>query len=443
MITMPERNVAQRITSTSAPLRVLVVEDEFFIAKDIEHCLESAGYEVSAITSSGEMAIELAEELRPELVLMDIHLSGRIDGIAAATAIATSYGIPIVYLTAHSDPATLERAKAAGPFGYLVKPFNEQALYGAIETAIAKYRMDRQVLESEHWLSVVLSSIDAGLLVVDRMGRVLMVNPVAERLFGKTYSESVGQSVNELLRVEHEQTGEPLELLEYDASGAAGWRNTYVLRTLAGRTIPIDLKVSRLPAEAGIAESFLVQLEDVTERRAAERRIRHMALHDQLTGLSNRHLAFDRIEMLLARARRQQTKVGVVFLDLDDFKEVNDTLGHNQGDRFLCAVAERLRTGRRAVDTVARMGGDEFLLLVGDIEDRQDLAVAVESLLADLREPVELVGGVRVPSASVGLSLFPDDGSDPESLIQRADAAMYRAKHGGKDRYRFAGDERG
>ena len=179
---------------------------------------------------------------------------------------------------------------------------------------------------------------------------------------------------------------------------------------------------------------------DVTELKDAEARIAHMAFHDGLTGLANRQLFEETLELALERARRDRSIVAVLFLDLDNFKQVNDTFGHHAGDLLLTEVAQRLRDSTRGTDLVARQGGDEFLILLADLETTG--ATATLSTLAgriqhSLAEPFRLYGVDLAPSASIGISQFPNDAYDAETLLKNADIVMYRAKREGPGRHQF------
>ncbi len=177
--------------------------------------------------------------------------------------------------------------------------------------------------------------------------------------------------------------------------------------------------------------------QEIAERKRAEETIRQMAYHDPLTGLPNRRLFHDRLELEMAHARRNGHKLGVMLLDLDHFKEVNDTLGHSMGDQLLQAVSERLRSLLRKSDTVSRLGGDEFILILPEIVRWEDAAGVATKILEALRDPVEFDGHEIRITTSVGIALYPDDGEDGDALMKSADIAMYRVKDQGRDNYQL------
>ena len=196
----------------------------------------------------------------------------------------------------------------------------------------------------------------------------------------------------------------------------------------------MELAVTPLEDARGATAGRVLVFRDVTERRELERELRRLAYTDRLTGLPNRALLHDRLEQALAMARRRDAPVAVLFLDLDRFKNINDSLGHEIGDKVLIAVAHRLRGCLRAEDTLARLGGDEFAILLPEIADRRDTYLVTEKCLAALSAP-EVIGGHELTvNASIGVAVFPQDGADVQHLLRSADAAMYRAKARGGGR---------
>ena len=173
--------------------RILIVEDEKIVAVDLQMRLENRGHEVIDIVSTGEEAVAKARETCPDLILMDITLKGRIDGVQAAAEIRAARDVPVIYVTAHADASTLDRAKITGPFGYVLKPFEEQELHTAIEMALYKHAMDRRLRESERWLATTLRSIADAVVTTDREGTITFLNPYAEQLTGWSQSEALGR----------------------------------------------------------------------------------------------------------------------------------------------------------------------------------------------------------------------------------------------------------
>src|SRR5207249_4068756 len=193
--------------------------------------------------------------------------------------------------------------------------------------------------------------------------------------------------------------------------------------------------------QAGAKTATIWVVQDISDRKQKEQAIQHAALHDTLTGLPNRALLSDRLEQAIRYASRANTKFGVLFLDLDRFKMVNDTIGHDAGDQLLRAVADRLRRRVRATDTVARQGGDEFIIMLPEVRSIADIERVAENLLAEIIKPIPIFGNDYVVTGSIGISIYPDHGSDAQSLLKNADAAMYRAKELGKNTHRVFSEE--
>ncbi|MHB1215263.1 MAG: EAL domain-containing protein [Thiobacillus sp.] len=229
--------------------------------------------------------------------------------------------------------------------------------------------------------------------------------------------------------------------LENAVSARQGWQNIVLRwRHRNGSYRTFESSASALFSEAGHLIGFQGVDRDITERRMAEARIEFLAHHDVLTGLPNRILLRDRFEHAMAVAERSRAWVAMLFLDLDNFKVVNDTLGHEAGDRLLQEVVTRLSECTRESDTISRQGGDEFILLLNEIPDLETVERIASKILAHLSEPTEIDGHVLNTSCSIGIAVYPEDGKDFDSLLQKADTAMYNAKDAGRNIYRFFDD---
>ena len=253
-------------------VKILIVEDENIVAMHIKHKVESLGYQVTAITPSGEEAMEQVAKSSPDLVLMDIVLKGQMDGIETAKKIRDAYDIPVVYLTAYSDESTLKRAKIAEPFGYLIKPFEDRELHSAIEVALYKHDMESKLKESEKWLSITLESIGDAVIATDPEGKLKFINPVASQLTGWDHDSAIGRPLSEVFRITKEELGTNpddtvVKLLENDA--LIELPSPVLLINKRGETIPIEESSAPLKDENGQIIGVALIFRDVTERQRA------------------------------------------------------------------------------------------------------------------------------------------------------------------------------
>ncbi len=417
--------------------RILVVEDERLVAKHIENMVRGLGYEVAGVAATGEDAVRTALGTLPDLVLMDIMLRGDMDGIAASEQIWDKAAIPVVYLTAYADEATLERAKVTDPFGYLLKPFEERELYTAIEMALYKHKTDRDLKERERWLSTILTSIGDGVVSTDRDGRVTFINSVAEALIGRKKEDCLGRDLGEVLVLVGEKTGRRVPVSARKTSAKRGrLPDGQGLLLLRGEDkLPVEVGAALIRDEKDQVDGMVLVFRDVTQRKRQEERLAFLAIHDSLTELPNRVLFSDRLTLALANAARRKKEIAVLMLDLDRFKKVNDTLGHSVGDRLLKSVAERLPGLLRKSDTIARLGGDEFMVLLPEISSPGSAGRVARRVLRAFKQPFDLKDRKISITASIGIASYPRDGEDVESLTKNADIAMYAAKEGGRNTY--------
>ena len=275
-----------------------------------------------------------------------------------------------------------------------------------------------------------------GILVTNAEQVIESVNPAFTMITGYRAHEVIGRKPSMLSSGQHDRAF-------YDAmfqalSSEGHWQGEVWNRRRDGEIYVEWLTINAVKDEKGVLSNYVAVFSDITRRKAAEERLSFLAQHDALTSLPNRVLLDDRLSRAIAHARRNAKKLAVIFLDLDDFKQINDTIGHHAGDRVLQLVAQRLTSCVRKEDTVARLGGDEFVVVLEEIESDSDLPEIIHKFLAALTPPYLIDGHTLQVHCSIGVSLFPEAGSDPETLIQSADAAMYQAKEQGESSFHFA-----
>lgn len=419
--------------------KILVVEDENIVATDIKNRLKRLGYSVPAVVNSGEKALKKVEETHPSLVIMDIRLSGDMDGVTAAEKIRSRFQIPVIYLTAYSDETTLQRAKVTEPFGYILKPFQARDLQIAIEMALHKHQMERRLKSREQRLETIIKSIGDAVIVTDVNGCVQFMNPVAEALTGWNQEEAEGKDLIEVVCLIDKETGAATENI-----AATVMRKGIVLNLLSsckliskdGTERPIGDSAAPIRDREGNITGVVLTFKDFTERKQAEERLIRSAFHDELTQLPNRALFLDRVEQAAQRARRHENyRVAVLVLELDDFRTINDRFGHSIGDELLVAIACRLKACLRAVDTVARLGGDEFAVLLEELREVGDATRVAERIQAAIAFPLILSGYELLTTVNIGIALSTTGYDQPENLIRDADTAMRGAKVQRQGRY--------
>jgi diguanylate cyclase (GGDEF)-like protein/PAS domain S-box-containing protein len=272
-----------------------------------------------------------------------------------------------------------------------------------------------------------------GVLAFNVQGQLTAANPAISVL--------TGYSNKELLAIPIEQLVAPEDLakLRFNFEEALhGKPETHEFCCIKKNKTRFDASITMLPHVVNNKiDGLHVIVKDVSHRKLDERRILYLATHDPLTGLANRNLLNDRMQHAIEQARRMQTQIGILFMDLDRFKVINDSLGHDKGDILLCTIADRLKGAVREVDTVARLGGDEFVVLLENINASGHVSTVAKNLIALVRQPVEIEGDVITISTSIGASIYPQDGNEPASLLKNADLAMYEAKRSGSGMFRF------
>ncbi|MHB1513751.1 MAG: putative bifunctional diguanylate cyclase/phosphodiesterase [Acidiferrobacter sp.] len=297
-----------------------------------------------------------------------------------------------------------------------------------------------QLKDTEAYIQAILSSVEEGLATISESGIIETFNPAMARLFGYAVEEAIGHNVALLMPEPHRSHHDDY-LRHYRETGEArviGSGRELVGRRKDGTEFAIDLRVSEFTL--GGTRRIIGTVRDATGRREAERRLEHVATHDALTDLPSRALIQVRVDQLIRRAERSGQLFAVMFIDLDGFKGVNDSLGHDVGDRLLQQVAQRLRGTLRVEDTVGRLGGDEFVVLAPALVTPMDAALIADKLVRALSEPYPVDGHVLYTTASMGVALYPQDGRDVDTLLKNSDTAMYRAKRSGGRQFHCFGD---
>jgi diguanylate cyclase (GGDEF)-like protein/PAS domain S-box-containing protein len=275
-----------------------------------------------------------------------------------------------------------------------------------------------------------------GIIITARDGRILQVNPAFTTVTGYQPEYVIGR--NPRMFSSGRQDADFYRTLWDTVLSSGQWQGEIWNRRQNGEVYPEWLSICSLRAASGEIDYFVATFSDMTERKRAEDKIIHQAYHDALTHLPNRVLFKDRLEQSLAFSRRMKhKKVALLFIDLDRFKLVNDSLGHAAGDRLLQLVAQRLREIGRQTDTLARLGGDEFTILLPDVDRVEEAMVVADKVLATLKQPFVLDGRDIFVSASIGISMYPDDGADVDLLMKHADTAMYRVKQQGRNGFQI------
>lgn len=433
-------------------MRLLLVEDDPTTRRMLERLLTGQGYEVTAC-ADGETALDHhAREPVPFLVL-DLGLPG-VDGLEVCRRLRARPGGDRAYIlvvTSSTDPETLGRTLAAGANDYIAKPVRLDLL--KVRLAVAnreiaeiarRHQLEEQNAAASADISSIIGSIPDMLFVVREDGRIRQVNQPVTDVLGFAAEELVDRCADSVFAS---------AFFEDAARRTAPFHSLEVkLCSRDAREVPVLMSGSPIRGAPDRAESGVVCIaKDMSERVRSEERIHTLAFYDGLTGLPNRYLMRERIQAAMESAKREGRSIGLLFLDLDRFKRINDTLGHQAGDRLLCDVGERLVGSVRLSDsvardrtrgprgTVSRFGGDEFTVLLGDIGEEADATAVAARILRALAEPFEIDGSEVHAGTSIGIAVFPGDGADAEALMRSADTAMYEAKkHGGNDFRLFA-----
>ena len=309
-----------------------------------------------------------------------------------------------------------------------------------IKVVTEQKRLARELIAEKERIEVTLQSIGDGVITTDEHGRINYLNPVAEQLVGRRLGEAQGLAFSDVVHLFDNLTGAPLASpIDNSQPGNRidGASRTAVLRDRHGKEYGVQNSVAPILGKSGQLLGTVMVIQDVSDARALSQRLAYLAHHDGLTDLPNRVLFLDRVHQACQYAQRRRSRFAVIFMDLDHFKHVNDSLGHAVGDVLLRTIAQRLTGTLRGSDTVCRLGGDEFVMLLSEINGPDDVGQVAKKILRDVALPCVLEGTEVNVGISLGIAIYPVDGEDPDTLMKHADAAMYRSKREGRNRYQF------
>jgi diguanylate cyclase (GGDEF)-like protein/PAS domain S-box-containing protein len=416
---------------------VLIVADDPGPRQNLVDLLQGEGYQVLA-GGTGEEGIALAGSKGVHLALVDFQLPDR-PGLEVLEKIKA--GHPAAEVILLTGPGTLHAAVAAAnrlAFSFLLEPFDADQLLLLVERALEKQRMEEALRMRQR----AVESSSNGILIADATlpdRPIVYVNPAFERITGYSAEEALGCNPRFLHQADPEQSGlEEIRIaLRDQREGVAVLRNF----RKGGDLFWNELSIAPVRDDGGRLTHFIGIINDITECKGYEEQLAYQSNHDGLTGLPNRNLLMDRIRQALLHAQRHRTQAAILSIDLDHFKFINDSLGHHRGDWLLETVAERIGECVRSMDTLARQGGDEFVVVLSDLGQSEHAALVAQKIRGSVSRPLTIEDHDLEITCSIGISLYPKDGRDEQTLLKNAEVAMYRAKEQGRNNYQFYTDE--
>jgi diguanylate cyclase (GGDEF)-like protein/PAS domain S-box-containing protein len=441
-------------TPQKGQARILVVDDDPRLLASLASMLSDAGHAVTQ-AGGGKAALRAVEDQMFDLAMLDLRMPD-VDGFAVMEKLSgVQPECGVIVVSGESSFTAVSRALRRGALDYIRKPFDPEELMAIVNGVLSKRSLIRahehvslRLEKSEELHRYIVNSSPDIVFMLDSLGRFCFVNSKVESLLGYQQAELLGRHFKHIL--DNRDLARGTYALAGPNISAHNPRTLEVrLKTRGSRKATRHFEITAFPIDAATwpheegdishrsNARYYGTARDVTERKEAEAFINFQAYHDLLTRLPNRALFKDRLDLAITQARRSEQKLAVMFLDLDRFKIINDTLGHAMGDRLLQAVTHRLEQCVRKGDTLSRFGGDEFTLLLPSINSNENARQIARKLIKALRQPFQLGSHEVFVGVSIGIATYPDAGESMDQLIQNADIAMYHVKARGKDGYRF------
>lgn len=411
-------------------LTVLYVEDDDDVRRELAKSLQRrAGTVVTA--ENGRIGLDKFHQFSPDIIITDIQMP-EMDGLSMSKEIRiTNPKIPIVVTTAFEHSEYLKHALDIGINKYITKPINPALLYHSLRECAQQLHTEAQL----DLASLVFQNASEAMAVTEPDGTIITVNPAFTEVTGYTPEEIIGKNANILNS--GRQTAAFYEAMWHSINTTGHWQGDIWDKRKNGEIYAKRLTINTIFDKNQTPHRRVALFDDITKKKETEELIWQYANFDPLTGLPNRRMLNDRLEQEILKAHRAGQPLALLFLDLDHFKEVNDTLGHEAGDQLIKEAAERLKSCVRESDTVARLGGDEFTIILSDLDAFGNVERVALDILQKIAEPFHLGIETAYVSASIGITMYPEDGKSREELLRNADQAMYAAKQLGRNRYSY------
>jgi diguanylate cyclase (GGDEF)-like protein/PAS domain S-box-containing protein len=408
-------------------VKVLVIDDSNAILMLLKAWLEERNYKVKTATSAAK-GLDLFSNYVFDLVVCDVEMP-QINGFEFTRSVrqAESRWTPIIFMSTINKEDYYKKGFDAGGDFYFVKPLNQQIFNAYLSGIERMHNMRTQLEDANKELTSLRENSQDGIVSFDQQGIIYNINGSGAKIFLMSVEYIIGKNIYKLLSpTSPDQTGSSNPSVRHNSHAIE-----YNYYSTSGTKKYIEMSVTRCVNERKVLYTGIMR--DITERKSLEEQLTYTAQYDTLTGLPNRALFLDRIEQSLLRAKRANRIIALLFIDLDRFKAINDTLGHSTGDELLVSVAERLQHQVRSSDTVARLAGDEFVIILDDFVDSAFIATISENIVHSFREPFLIKERQLYVTISIGVAISSEHCMDAETLIKQADMAMYRAKESGRN----------
>ena len=433
---------------------ILIVDDELNHLNSLKELIKREDYDVNLANNASE-AIAIIDKEHIDVLLLDMNMPG-MGGVEVMKHISrNNINTTVIVVSGESTFEAAENALKYGAYDYIRKPYSIDGLLNSLKNALKKRQlehenqaMNQRLLKSEYLHRYIVNKSPDIVYMLDREGHFTFVNERMEKTLGYSKDDVLGKHYSSIV---HE---DDLALAEYTFNERRTGKRASVnvelrlkcknknvtVKSFDTRLLPITINSFGVYKSTEDDEKFVGTYgiaRDLSEKKESEKIIHFQAYHDTLTRLPNRTLLNDRLVLAISHAKRNNENLSVMFLDLDRFKNINDTLGHMMGDKLLQSVADRLKKCLRECDTLARIGGDEFTILLPEIHSKKDSEVIAQKIIDTLKHPFTLDNQQIYISTSIGIAHYPNDGETKESLLKHADIAMYAIKNKGKDGYQF------